>query len=64
MAIGRVLVKEMRGHQITVNAIAPCPTATKLFLDEKPQELIDRLARPRRWIAWVSRRTSPPPYRS
>jgi hypothetical protein len=37
---------------------------TKLFLDEKPQELIDRLARPRRWIAWVSRRTSPPPYRS
>jgi 3-oxoacyl-[acyl-carrier protein] reductase len=27
-----------------VNAVAPGPTATDLFLDGKPQEVIDRLA--------------------
>ena len=32
-----VLANEMRGKDITVNAIAPGPTATHLFLDGKPQ---------------------------
>jgi 3-oxoacyl-[acyl-carrier protein] reductase len=44
-AMTGVLAKELRGRNITVNAIAPGPTATKLFLDGKPQEVIDRLAK-------------------
>src|SRR6476660_2891411 len=32
-------------RNITVNAIAPGPTATKLFLDGKPQEVIERLSK-------------------
>lgn len=39
-----VLTKELRGRGITVNAVAPGPTATALFLDGKPQDLIDRIA--------------------
>jgi 3-oxoacyl-[acyl-carrier protein] reductase len=38
-----VLTKELRGRNITVNAIAPGPTATALFLDGKPQSVIDTL---------------------
>lgn len=44
-AITRVMAKEMRGRQITVNAVAPGPTATSLFLDGKTPEAIDRLAK-------------------
>ncbi len=44
-AMTSVLTKELRGRAITVNAVAPGPTATKLFLDGKPQELIERLAK-------------------
>jgi 3-oxoacyl-[acyl-carrier protein] reductase len=44
-AMTSVLTKELRGRNITVNAIAPGPTATKLFLDGKPQEVIDRLSK-------------------
>lgn len=44
-AMTGILTKELRGRGITVNAVAPGPTATKLFLDGKPQEIIDRLAR-------------------
>jgi 3-oxoacyl-[acyl-carrier protein] reductase len=44
-AMTHVLTKELRGRNITVNAIAPGPTATRLFLDGKPQDLIDRLAK-------------------
>jgi 3-oxoacyl-[acyl-carrier protein] reductase len=44
-AMTSVLTKELRGRNITVNAIAPGPTATKLFLDGKPQDVIDRLAK-------------------
>lgn len=44
-AMTSILAKELRGRSITVNAIAPGPTATKLFLDGKPQEVIDRLAK-------------------
>src|SRR5260370_37414592 len=40
-----ILAKELRGRNITVNAIAPGPTATKLFLDGKPQEVIDRISK-------------------
>jgi 3-oxoacyl-[acyl-carrier protein] reductase len=44
-AMTSILAKELRGRNITVNAIAPGPTATKLFLDGKPQEVVDRLAK-------------------
>jgi 3-oxoacyl-[acyl-carrier protein] reductase len=44
-AMTSVLARELRGRNITVNAIAPGPTATKLFLDGKPQEVVDRLAK-------------------
>jgi 3-oxoacyl-[acyl-carrier protein] reductase len=41
----RVLANELRGRNITVNAVAPGPTATALFLDGKSPELIDRMAK-------------------
>jgi 3-oxoacyl-[acyl-carrier protein] reductase len=44
-AMTHVLAKELRGRNITVNAVAPGPTATKLFLDGKPQEVVDHLAK-------------------
>jgi 3-oxoacyl-[acyl-carrier protein] reductase len=44
-AMTSVLAKEMRGRGITVNAVAPGPTATALFLDGKSPELVDRLAK-------------------
>jgi 3-oxoacyl-[acyl-carrier protein] reductase len=40
-----ILSKELRGRNITVNAVAPGPVATDLFLDGKSPELIDRLAK-------------------
>ena len=40
-----IFAKEMRGRQITVNAIATGPTATALFLNGKTQEVVDRLAK-------------------
>jgi 3-oxoacyl-[acyl-carrier protein] reductase len=40
-----ILSKELRGRSITVNAVAPGPTATNLFLAGKSQELIDRFAK-------------------
>lgn len=40
-----ILAKEMRGRNITVNAVAPGPTATDLFLNGKSPELIERLAK-------------------
>jgi 3-oxoacyl-[acyl-carrier protein] reductase len=43
-AMTLVLAREMRGRDVTVNAVAPGPTATPLFLDGKDQALIDRLA--------------------
>jgi len=44
-AMTHVLSKELRGRNITVNAIAPGPTATALFLDGKPQAVIDTLSK-------------------
>lgn len=40
-----ILAKDLRGRDITVNAVAPGPTATDLFLNGKSPELIERLAR-------------------
>jgi 3-oxoacyl-[acyl-carrier protein] reductase len=44
-AMSSVLTKELRGRNITVNSVAPGPTATDLFLNGKPQEVVDRLAK-------------------
>jgi 3-oxoacyl-[acyl-carrier protein] reductase len=40
-----IFAKELRGKAITVNAVAPGPTATDLFLDGKTPEHVDRLAK-------------------
>lgn len=40
-----ILSKELRGRGISVNTVAPGPTATDLFLEGKSAELIDRLAK-------------------
>lgn len=40
-----ILSKELRGRGITVNAVAPGPTATALFLDGKSAELIEKMAK-------------------
>jgi 3-oxoacyl-[acyl-carrier protein] reductase len=39
-----IFAKELRGKGISVTAVAPGPTATDLFLDGKPPELVERLA--------------------
>jgi 3-oxoacyl-[acyl-carrier protein] reductase len=44
-AMTHILSKEMRGRNITVNAVAPGPTATALFLDGKPQQVVDQLSK-------------------
>jgi 3-oxoacyl-[acyl-carrier protein] reductase len=44
-AMTSILAKELRGRNITVNAVAPGPVATKLFLDGKPQQLVDELTK-------------------
>jgi len=44
-AMTSILAKELRGRNVTVNAIAPGPTATDLFLKGKSPELIDRMAK-------------------
>jgi 3-oxoacyl-[acyl-carrier protein] reductase len=43
-AMTHVVAKELRGRNITVNAIAPGPTGTDLFLKGKSQAMIDQLA--------------------
>jgi 3-oxoacyl-[acyl-carrier protein] reductase len=43
-AMTMILAREMRGRDISVNAIAPGPTATDLFLAGKDEETIARLA--------------------
>ncbi|MFJ8810606.1 SDR family oxidoreductase [Streptomyces sp. NPDC102490] len=44
-AMTMILARELRGRDITVNTVAPGPTATDLFLDGKTPEEIDRLAK-------------------
>jgi 3-oxoacyl-[acyl-carrier protein] reductase len=40
-----VLANELRGHKITVNAVAPGPVATELFLGGKTEEQIAELSK-------------------
>ncbi|MER5552954.1 SDR family oxidoreductase [Streptomyces sp. NPDC002793] len=43
-SITLILARELRGRDITVNTVAPGPTATDLFLEGKTPEQIDQLA--------------------
>jgi 3-oxoacyl-[acyl-carrier protein] reductase len=43
-AMTMILARELRGRDVTVNSVAPGPTATDMFLDGKDEELIARLA--------------------
>lgn len=43
-AMTLVLARELRGRDVTVNAVAPGPTATPLFVEGKSEELIGRIA--------------------
>ncbi|RLL67337.1 SDR family oxidoreductase [Streptomyces sp. Z26] len=43
-ALTLVLARELRGRDVTVNAVAPGPTATDLFLDGKDEATVARLA--------------------
>jgi 3-oxoacyl-[acyl-carrier protein] reductase len=43
-AMTLILAKEMRGRDVTVNAVAPGPTATPLFLEGKAQQVIDSMS--------------------
>jgi 3-oxoacyl-[acyl-carrier protein] reductase len=42
-AITLILARELRGRDVTVNAVAPGPIATPLMLDSEPQERINDL---------------------
>ena len=43
-AMTHIMAKELRGRNITINGVAPGPTATRLFLDGKSQQAIDALS--------------------
>jgi len=43
-ALTLILARELRGKDVTVNAVAPGPTATALFLDGKDETTIANLA--------------------
>ena len=44
-AMTHVLAKELGSRKITVNAVAPGPVATELFLNGKSDELIERMTK-------------------
>jgi 3-oxoacyl-[acyl-carrier protein] reductase len=44
-AVSLILARELRGRDITVNAVAPGPTASDLFFQGKDEETIDRFAK-------------------
>ena len=41
----QILSKEMRGRNVTVNAVAPGPTGTELFFKGKSEQQIDHMAK-------------------
>ncbi|GAB7190798.1 SDR family oxidoreductase [Kineococcus sp. NUM-3379] len=43
-ALTPILARELRGRDVTVNTVAPGPTATPLFLEGKDEATIQRLA--------------------
>ncbi|MEV7418580.1 SDR family oxidoreductase [Streptomyces sp. NPDC089919] len=43
-AMTLILARELKGRDVTVNAVAPGPTATPAFLAGKPQPVLDHLA--------------------
>ncbi|WP_405605074.1 SDR family oxidoreductase [Streptomyces sp. NBC_01410] len=43
-ALTLILARELRGRDVTANAVAPGPTATDLFFEGKDEETIARLA--------------------
>ncbi|MFR9730729.1 SDR family oxidoreductase [Saccharopolyspora sp. MS10] len=43
-ALTMILARELRGRDVTVNAVAPGPTATALFLEGKDEATVQRLA--------------------
>lgn len=44
-SLTQVFAKELRGRQITVNAVAPGPVATELFFNGKSDEQVQNLAK-------------------
>jgi 3-oxoacyl-[acyl-carrier protein] reductase len=44
-ALTSILAKELRGRAISVNAVAPGPTATALFLQGKSPDVVERFAK-------------------
>ncbi|MDP9798991.1 3-oxoacyl-[acyl-carrier protein] reductase [Catenuloplanes nepalensis] len=44
-AMTMVIAREMRGRDVTVNVVAPGPTATSFFFEGKDQATIDRMAK-------------------
>ena len=42
-AMTLILARELRGRDVTVNAVAPGPTATPLFLQGKPDAVVEQL---------------------
>jgi 3-oxoacyl-[acyl-carrier protein] reductase len=43
-ALTLILARELRGRDVTVNTVAPGPTATDMFLEGKSEELVNQLA--------------------